>query len=137
MGVRKFFFPVWTCIKPNLMSKMFPFTGEGGPPPKKLLRMSWNTFWFWNFWDPMIFFFGGGPSVRYRQTDTRHSDQISRSARRDGATNNSCIKHNSCLRHFQCHFRSDDVIMYTQNEVTAKWVHSIHSVNKFQPMNAA
>ena len=24
------FFPVWTCIKPNLVSKIFPFTGWGG-----------------------------------------------------------------------------------------------------------
>ena len=35
---------------------------------------------------------GGGPSVRYRcttgHTDTRHSDQISRSTHRDGATKN-------------------------------------------------
>ena len=41
MGVRKIlqkkffaknFFPVWTCIKPNLVSKIFPFTlGVGGP----------------------------------------------------------------------------------------------------------
>ena len=51
--------------------------------------------------------------------------------------NKSCVKHNSWLRHFQGHFRSDDVIMYIQNEGTAKWGHSIHSVNKFQPMNAA
>ena len=34
--------------------------------------------------------------------------------------NESCVKHNSWLRHFKCHFRSDDVIMYIQNEVTAK-----------------
>ena len=26
----KIFFPVWTCIKPNLVSKIFPFTGGGG-----------------------------------------------------------------------------------------------------------
>ena len=26
----KNFFPVWTCIKPNLVSKNFPFTGAGG-----------------------------------------------------------------------------------------------------------
>ena len=25
----KIFFPVWTCIKPNLVSKIFPFTGGG------------------------------------------------------------------------------------------------------------
>ena len=38
----------------------------------------------------MISGVGGGPSARYKQpdvqTDTHHSDQISRSARRDGAT---------------------------------------------------
>ena len=27
---KKIFFPVWTCIKPNLVSKNFPFTGGGG-----------------------------------------------------------------------------------------------------------
>ena len=27
---QKFFFPVWTCIKPNMVSKIFPFTGGGG-----------------------------------------------------------------------------------------------------------
>ena len=30
---QKFFFPVWTCIMPNLVSKIFPFTG-GGPLTK-------------------------------------------------------------------------------------------------------
>ena len=25
----KIFFPIWTCIKPNLVSKIFPFTGGG------------------------------------------------------------------------------------------------------------
>ena len=74
--LKKIFFPVWTCIKPNLVSKIFPFTGGGGPPPEKLLRMSWNTFWFWNFWDPMISGIfqirwfpggGGGASVRYKR----------------------------------------------------------------------
>ena len=29
----KNFFPVWTCIKPNLVSKNFPFTETGYPPP--------------------------------------------------------------------------------------------------------
>ena len=28
---KKIFSPVWTCIKPNLVSKIFPFTGEGVP----------------------------------------------------------------------------------------------------------
>ena len=27
---QNFFYPVWTCIKPNLVSKIFPFTGGGG-----------------------------------------------------------------------------------------------------------
>ena len=27
---KNFFPPVWTCIKPNLVSKIFPFTGGGG-----------------------------------------------------------------------------------------------------------
>ena len=30
----KIFFPAWTCIKPNLVSKFFPFTGRGGPLTK-------------------------------------------------------------------------------------------------------
>ena len=29
---QKFFFPVWTCVKPNLVSKIFPFTETGYPP---------------------------------------------------------------------------------------------------------
>ena len=33
-SLEKFFFLVWTCIKPNLVSKIFPFTGEGGPSTK-------------------------------------------------------------------------------------------------------
>ena len=32
---KNFFFPVWTCIKPNLLSKIFPFTKTGYPPPRK------------------------------------------------------------------------------------------------------
>ena len=37
---QKFFFPVWTCMKPNLVSKIFPFTGvgEGGSPPEKVAQ---------------------------------------------------------------------------------------------------
>ena len=31
---QKFFSPVWTCIKPNLVSKNFPFTWGGGPSTK-------------------------------------------------------------------------------------------------------
>ena len=29
---QKIFFPVWTCIKPNLVSKIFPFPETGYPP---------------------------------------------------------------------------------------------------------
>ena len=31
---QKIFFPVWTCIKPNLVSKLFPFTETGYPPSR-------------------------------------------------------------------------------------------------------
>ena len=31
---KNFFSPVWTCIKPNLVSKIFPFTETGYPPQK-------------------------------------------------------------------------------------------------------
>ena len=31
---QKFFLPVWTCMKPNLVSKIFPFTRGGGPLTK-------------------------------------------------------------------------------------------------------
>ena len=36
---QKIFLPVWTCIKPNLESKIFPFTETGYPP------LTWT-------WDP-------------------------------------------------------------------------------------
>ena len=38
----------------------------------------------------------------------------------EDSKNKTCVKHNSWLHHFQGHFRSDDVIMYIQNKVTAK-----------------
>ena len=34
----KIFFLVWTCIKPNLVSKIFPFTETGYPPRPENLR---------------------------------------------------------------------------------------------------
>ena len=34
----KIFFPVWRCIKPNLLSKMFPFTRRGVPWTKNLFQ---------------------------------------------------------------------------------------------------
>ena len=33
---KNFFSPVWTCIKPNLLSKIFPFTKTRYPPPPKI-----------------------------------------------------------------------------------------------------
>ena len=44
---KKIFFPVWTCIKPNLVSKFFPFTsdgGEGGSPRQKIFFSSLNMY---------------------------------------------------------------------------------------------
>ena len=38
----KIFFLVWTCIKPNLVSKNFPFTGEGGGPSTKKFFPVWT-----------------------------------------------------------------------------------------------
>ena len=40
----KIFFPVWTCIKPNLVSKSFPFTGDGGVPLQKFFFSSLNMY---------------------------------------------------------------------------------------------
>ena len=91
------------------VKKFSPLVGGGGgsPPKKKLFKMSWNTFWFWNFWDTIIFWGGGvrkvnGPTNKQaskqaskqadRQTSGHHSDQISRSALRDGATKNNVFK---------------------------------------------
>ena len=38
---KKIFFPVWTCIKPNLVSKNFPFT-RGGSLHKKFFFPVWT-----------------------------------------------------------------------------------------------
>ena len=54
-------------------------------PGKKLLRMSWNTFWFWNILDPMNFGYGISMSLQI-DTDTHSSDRISRALVRSGAT---------------------------------------------------
>ena len=37
---QKFFSPVWTCIKPNLVSKIFPFTG--GVPQENFFSPVWT-----------------------------------------------------------------------------------------------
>ena len=41
---KKFFFPVRICIKPNLVSKNFPFTGGGGGPSTKIFFPSLNMY---------------------------------------------------------------------------------------------
>ena len=41
---QKIFFPVWTCIKPNLVSKFFPFTGGGGGPLTTIFFPSLNMY---------------------------------------------------------------------------------------------
>ena len=83
----KFFFPVWTCIKPNLVSKIFPFSG-GGSPWKSCSEWAETNFGFGIF---EIRWFRGGSLCEIQmdiQLDTCHSDQISCSARRDGMTKN-------------------------------------------------
>ena len=39
---QKFFFPVWTCIKPNLLSKIFPLYWGLGTPPTPHPRLDWD-----------------------------------------------------------------------------------------------
>ena len=48
--------------------------GGGGPPQKKLLKMSWNTFWFWNFWDTIIFW-GGSEKLTGQQSNKQTNIQ--------------------------------------------------------------
>ena len=58
---QKFFFPVWTCIKPNLVSKFFPFTW-GGVPWQKYFSQSEHVssqIWCHKFF-PLL---GGGGSL--------------------------------------------------------------------------
>ena len=55
----KIFFPVWTCIKPNLVSKIFPFTGGGGCPLTKIFFLVW-TFIEPNLVSKFFPFTGGG-----------------------------------------------------------------------------
>ena len=38
----KIFFLVWTCIKPNLVSTIFPFTGGEGVPGQKIFFPAWT-----------------------------------------------------------------------------------------------
>ena len=39
---QKIFSPVWTCIRPNLVSKIFPFTWGGGVPRQKIFFPVWT-----------------------------------------------------------------------------------------------
>ena len=62
---KNFFFPVWTCIKPNLVSKIFPFTGGGWPLTK-------NFFPIWTCIKPnlvsknvSLYWGGSGPWQNY------------------------------------------------------------------------
>ena len=76
--------------------------GGGGVPPEKVAENELKHILVLEFLRSNDLWGGGGgggPSVRYRQpnqpnvqTDRRHSDQISRSARRDGATNKTGLE---------------------------------------------
>ena len=72
--------------------KIFPFSGGGGSPQKKVAQNELKHILVLEFlrYDH---FLGGGGSENYRptsrQTSGHHSDQISRSALRDGATKNN------------------------------------------------
>ena len=48
----KFFFPVWTCIKPNLVSKIFPLYWDQDPPPPPDLRLDEPTQKIWDLRPP-------------------------------------------------------------------------------------
>ena len=59
---QKFFPPVWTCIKPNLVSKNFPFTGEGGGggPLTKIFSPSLNMYQAKSSVKKISLYWGGG-----------------------------------------------------------------------------
>ena len=58
---KKFFWgPNSRQVKSSVILFSMVMVGRGGgvgvKNKSKFLRMSWNTFWFWNFWNPMKFF---------------------------------------------------------------------------------
>ena len=61
---QKIFFPVWTCIKLNLVSKIFPFPGGGGVPQQKIFFRSEHV--SSQIWCQKIFplLGGGGPLTK-------------------------------------------------------------------------
>ena len=75
---KKIFPPVWTCIKPNLVSKNFPFTRGGGPLTKNFFSPSLNMYQaksgvkkFSLYWE------GGGPLTKKIFFQSEHvSSQI-------------------------------------------------------------
>ena len=66
--LQKKFFPVWTYIKPNLVSKIFPFTGGGvGSLNKNFFCQSEHVssqIWCQNFFSLPVVVGGGGPSTK-------------------------------------------------------------------------
>ena len=98
---KKFFFQSEHVSSQIWCQKFFLLlVGVGGGPPKKSCSEWAETHFGFGIFEIRWFPGGrGGPSVRYkhtdnqptRHTDTRHSDQISRSARRDGATNKTVL----------------------------------------------
>ena len=88
--VWKFFFYQSEHVSSQIWcQKFFPLLGGGSPPPKKVAQNELKHILVLEFLrsnDLCVCVGGGCPSVRYKRTDTRHSDQIRRSARRDGAT---------------------------------------------------
>ena len=87
----KKFFSQSEHVSSQTWCQKFFLLRRGGSPWKSCSEWAETNFGFGIFeirWFPGGGGGGGSPSVRYRQQDTRHSDQISRSARRDGATKN-------------------------------------------------
>ena len=65
--LQKFFFPVWTCIKPNLLSKILPFTGGGGGSLDKIFFSSLNMYQAKSaVKNSSLYWWGrGGPSTKF------------------------------------------------------------------------